>query len=719
MAFVKVANGDIDGLTILSNSGKLSLGKIVVTSYTPDMAISTNRVAGAVKLNPTEQSLTDIAGKFTVSGITLSRCTTNNSLVSTSSLDYEFNGNFASINLINENALILEFKENYSQFTKSVIYDKENTFDFNLTPTFIKDKNYIFADKNETLEFSVNQDGSIIVFVTANEYQEYICNGFTELFYTESFIRGLSEVLICFEKEVTANETITIENAQLVIVGGEKQNLAEEIAPVMVYGDDIPEIYQEDEITFVCGPTVEITAGGRYFVEYVTGGTNEPQFENVSTVLVSDDGVNYSQYQIIDGLYDNMLRTFDGQLYYDKERGRLYHFITQDRNNFYGTSTWVTYTDNPDAENLSDIVWSIPKYVAPFLMCNNPTLLSNGKYAIALEDPYGRSAGKTDCYVWIVDDLLFTNPVKYAIKTDLNSKPLAESQVVELADGTLWHISRTEGNGAYNEESFLYPNATEFTKAVKSDLICNGVTSILVKLDSGNLMYVYCAESSRSKMTVALSQNEGKTWSKLIIDERIWVSMPDYSITPDGKIFIVYDHERASKAEIRYAIITEEDILAGDFVSEGSVKMGVIRKSANYKEIVKIFTKSLSNLTYIVGVTQSEILNSLPTDITVGTDDKKLQALTGSWSLQNFVEGQAGEYALVFNTTLPNNINDHYGVLNLTVKVVEEVQEPNEPEVPQDTQYKGCGGFVVGNIAVCSIAIITAILLVRRKRYEE
>ena len=56
---------------------------------------------------------------------------------------------------------------------------------------------------------------------------------------------------------------------------------------------------------------------------------------------------------------------------------------------------------------------------------------------------------------------------------------------------------------------------------------------------------------------------------------------------------------------------------------------------------------------------------------------------------------------------------------------VEEVQEPNqpttpnEPEVPQDTQNKGCGGFVVGNIAVCSIAIITAILLVRRKRYEE
>ena len=727
--FVKVPEGEYNGLTFSADVGKLGVGRITVTNYSAEKAIGGNKIAGTIVFNPTETELTDINAQINLNGVTIARATTNNAIVSGSSLDYEFEGVFASVDMVTQNALVLELNESYCQFSKTEIYAEENTFDFELMPGFIKQKNYIFAQKGECLEFTVADSGSVIVFVTATELEAYLNDGYTELFYTASFVRGIDDVFVCLKKDFTANEAVTVENAQLVVVGGEKEYLAEKIAPVFVYGEEIPEKYHEDKITFACGPTVEITAGGRYFVDYVTGGTNEPQFENVLTVLVSDDGVNFSQYQIIDGLYEKMLRAYDGQFYYERETGRLYHFIVQDGNHFYGNSLWVSYTDNPDAKNWADIVWSTPKFVAPYTMCNNPTLLSNGKYAVSLHDPYARREVKTDCYVWIVDDLLFNNPVKYSIKTDLNSKPIAESHLVELADGTLWHISRTEGNGAYNEEAFLYPNANEFTECEKSELICNGATSILVKLVSGNLMYVYCADESRSNMTVALSTDEGKTWSKLLLDDRKWVSMPDYAYMPDGRIFIVYDHERASKAEIRYAIINEQDILVGNFISENSVKMGIVRKSEKHCEITKVFTEKLKNLHYTVGVTESDILNDLPNDITVGSDDKKLHALNGEWQLKDFTAGQVGEYKLIYTTTLPSNLHDHYHLLEFTVTVKAE-ELPEDPSVPPDGENdpkepsapkkkKGCGSVLIGNLTFGFMAILLVAVCIRRKKYEK
>ncbi|MBR2585003.1 MAG: exo-alpha-sialidase, partial [Thermoguttaceae bacterium] len=48
------------------------------------------------------------------------------------------------------------------------------------------------------------------------------------------------------------------------------------------------------------------------------------------------------------------------------------------------------------------------------------------------------------------------------------------------------------------------------------------------------------------------------------------VSYPDGTQTEDGTIFLTSDHDRYGQREIMAARITEEDILAGEIVTEGS-----------------------------------------------------------------------------------------------------------------------------------------------------
>ena len=54
----------------------------------------------------------------------------------------------------------------------------------------------------------------------------------------------------------------------------------------------------------------------------------------------------------------------------------------------------------------------------------------------------------------------------------------------------------------------------------------------------------------------------------LVLDERKNVSYPDGTEAPDGRIYIVYDHERYRDREILMAVFTERDVLAGQCVSE-------------------------------------------------------------------------------------------------------------------------------------------------------
>ena len=86
---------------------------------------------------------------------------------------------------------------------------------------------------------------------------------------------------------------------------------------------------------------------------------------------------------------------------------------------------------------------------------------------------------------------------------------------------------------------------------------------------------------------VLFSTDDGKTWSgNLLLDERSGVSYPTGFQTPDGYIYISYDHQRTREGDVLMARFTEEDILEGKIISErGDLGMriskpGRVKKSA-------------------------------------------------------------------------------------------------------------------------------------------
>ena len=88
--------------------------------------------------------------------------------------------------------------------------------------------------------------------------------------------------------------------------------------------------------------------------------------------------------------------------------------------------------------------------------------------------------------------------------------------------------------------------------------------------------------TGRNRIAAFLSDDDGETWPySLLLDERPSVSYPDVAECPDGSILCIYDRERVSMGEILMARFTEEDICAGEMVTESSYRK---RKISAYRK---------------------------------------------------------------------------------------------------------------------------------------
>lgn len=85
------------------------------------------------------------------------------------------------------------------------------------------------------------------------------------------------------------------------------------------------------------------------------------------------------------------------------------------------------------------------------------------------------------------------------------------------------------------------------------------------RLKSGKVMLIYNNATDRSMMTVAISDDNCKTWSyKAVIDERPLTSYPAASQAEDGTIFVAYDRDRYHDMDIHFLRFAEEDIINGN-----------------------------------------------------------------------------------------------------------------------------------------------------------
>lgn len=156
-----------------------------------------------------------------------------------------------------------------------------------------------------------------------------------------------------------------------------------------------------------------------------------------------------------------------------------------------------------------------------------------------------------------------------------------EHMFVELRDGRLWMLARTL-DGIF--ESYSADQGRTWSKPCLRFPHINA-RFFLRRLASGRLLLVKHGRidqriPKRSHLTSFLSEDDGKTWKGgLVLDERTGVSYPDGFQAPDGMIYIVYDHNRYTDAEILMARFREDDVLAGRWSSPGARQRVLVNRA--------------------------------------------------------------------------------------------------------------------------------------------
>ncbi len=183
-----------------------------------------------------------------------------------------------------------------------------------------------------------------------------------------------------------------------------------------------------------------------------------------------------------------------------------------------------------------------------------PIRLADGSLLLpAYDDLLGRSLffGSSDGQVW--------RPTSTVASIPGNIQP----SIVQLAGGRLLAVMRN--NGA----SWLWVMASDdsgetWSAPGDADFPNPGSPAALLRLASGHLMLVFNdSEGGRSPLSVALSGDEGRTWSaaRNIADGDGSFSYPGAVQTPDGLVHLVYTENRET---IRHVALNEAWVASHD-----------------------------------------------------------------------------------------------------------------------------------------------------------
>lgn len=507
----------------------------------------------------------------------------------------------------------------------------------------------------------------------------------------------------------------------------------------MPVSDGATETYAESDRQWQGLPTIAVTPGGRIWCAWQTGdvieGSSGP--DNYDVMYYSDDGGDSwsSEYMIWD-VPDDTIRLFDPRLFYD-QFGKLWLVLI--RGALKGT--YAVEIKNPDCENPAqnlELGEPISWLKAP--PAHRPTILSNGRWITPVEvnakqqvtyicDPNN----ETGRYPWT------TNTKQPAVTAFPDNKKYGEAQIIELQGGTLMMLSRlpkTCGGGM--EISYSYDYGENWTP-YQAD---NGVPYItpsskfhIQRLESGAiLMITHATTGSRAQLTAYLSYDDGKTYpySMMLDDSEIgnsWgVSYPEAAQTQGehGQIYIVYDAGRYDQKEIRMCVIMEEDIKAGKPSSKYCELRKRISELGGYLNYVGVEENYERYITVEPGTEKSEILELLPTTITlVGEDGSKLD-LAGEWNCLDYSNTAEGIYTFTFSKSIIGKAQDRYSLLKAYVTVAKEEESvdfdsgsgENENQKPDGTGQGsgGCASSIgVGGGVSVPVGLIGAALLKKRK----
>ncbi len=336
--------------------------------------------------------------------------------------------------------------------------------------------------------------------------------------------------------------------------------------------DDLPYVntepgleYSDEARDWQGIPGIERTPNGRLWVTWYSGGTREPEPENYVLLVTSDDdGATWSSPRVVIDPEDP-IRAYDPVLWHDP-LGRLWFIWSQREGRV--NEVWAILTD--DSERVSP-TWSEPRKLMPGVMMNKPTVLSSGEWLFPAT-PWG---DETRVYVTVDEGRTF----RHLGSANTPGVHINEQMIVEKEDRSLWMLVRTREPEPGITESFSTDGGKTWTDA-RRYLDGPRTRFFIRRLPSGRLLMIYHHNTvTRNNLSAYLSEEEGKTWTyRLLLDERESVSYPDVAVADDGTLYAVYDRDRRGAGEILMAVFTEEDVMAGDFISPSSRSKEVINR---------------------------------------------------------------------------------------------------------------------------------------------
>ncbi len=352
------------------------------------------------------------------------------------------------------------------------------------------------------------------------------------------------------------------------------KNNAKEIACDLLINSK-EERFAESIRQFQGCPTIAVTKGGRIFVGWYSGGTREPHIDNYNVLVYSDDsGKTWSDpVLVIPSSRENLVHALDIQLWMSPE-GKLHIYWVQNNvlpedapkpelkpNQPYVFvegyqfcdflhAEWLAVCDNPDADEL---VFSKPRYLdVGFLRCK-PLVLENGRWINFNYDQ------EHDEYGYSISDDNGKNYTHYYGAKKLATR-FDECMAYEKQDGSIRMLARTTIGCL--AESYSYDGGLTWTEAKESDIDDPSSRFYVARTPSGRILLVNNdSRETRCKMTVSLSEDDGKTWKyRKCIDSREGISYPDVDFF-HGRIYLTYDRGRCTTKEILFTSFTEEDVM--------------------------------------------------------------------------------------------------------------------------------------------------------------
>jgi len=243
-------------------------------------------------------------------------------------------------------------------------------------------------------------------------------------------------------------------------------------------------------------------------------------------------------------------------------------------NNVETDGLWMLTFSDPESEPPKN---PKPIWIAKGVMMCKPITLSTGEWALPVSTWYADPSSR----IVISEDRGRTWRVRGGASMPKEDRLFDEHMFVERKDGSLWCLSRCKSG---LREAVSSDRGRTWSPLVPSAIKHTSSRFFIRRLTSGHLLLVkhgpIGTRTGRSHLTAYLSKDDGATWQGgLLIDERNGVSYPDGQEAKNGVIYLTYDFDRIRSREILFATFREEDVLAGNAVSQDVRLRQIISKS--------------------------------------------------------------------------------------------------------------------------------------------